>query len=52
MGICRHCGRTVENRHEPSMGGPGYDKWVHVPGGYTICYPQTPNSTVASPEEF
>jgi hypothetical protein len=37
---CAHCWREVENRSEPNMGGPAHDKWVHVPGGFTVCFPQ------------
>lgn len=37
---CAHCGREVENRYTPHMGGPGRDHWVHVPGSYEPCHPQ------------
>ena len=37
---CTYCAREIENRGEPNMGGPSRDGWVHIPGGYTVCYPQ------------
>jgi hypothetical protein len=37
---CANCWREVENRSTPNMGGPSHDKWVHVPGGFTVCFPQ------------
>jgi hypothetical protein len=46
---CAHCGRDVENRADPGFGGPGPDRWVHLPGGYTICHPQQTDSPRATP---
>lgn len=37
---CAHCWREIENRSTPNMGGPSRDNWVHVPGGFTVCFPQ------------
>lgn len=37
---CAHCWREIENRGTPNMGGPSRDNWVHVPGGFTVCFPQ------------
>jgi hypothetical protein len=37
---CAHCWREVENHSEPNMCGPAHDNWVHVPGGFTVCFPQ------------
>jgi hypothetical protein len=37
---CANCWREVENRSTPNMGGPPHDNWVHVPGGFTACFPQ------------
>jgi hypothetical protein len=37
---CANCWREVENRSTPNMGGPSRDNWVHVPGGFTVCFPQ------------
>lgn len=37
---CMYCGTEIEDRGDPDMGGNHRAKWVHVPGGYTICYPQ------------
>ena len=37
---CTYCAEEIENRSEPNMGGPFRDRWVHIPGGYTACYPQ------------
>ncbi|MEU6661224.1 hypothetical protein [Streptomyces sp. NPDC046821] len=48
---CANCRREIENRSEPNMGGPARDNWVHLPGGYTICHPQQPNSPRAEPAE-
>lgn len=38
--VCAHCGLEVENRGEPSMDGNHHVLWVHVPGGYSVCFPQ------------
>ena len=46
---CVNCGLEAENRGTPSMGSAGYDNWVHVPGGYAVCFPQQPNSPRATP---
>jgi hypothetical protein len=46
---CANCGREIENRGDPDMGGNHEIRWVHVPGGYTICHPQQPNSPRATP---
>jgi hypothetical protein len=45
------CGKEIEDRGTPNMGGLPHVKWVHVPGGYTVCYPQQPNSPRAEPAE-
>jgi hypothetical protein len=37
---CAYCGREIDDRAEPGMGGPTPPRWVHVPGGYSICFPQ------------
>ena len=37
---CANCWRLVENRSEPSMDGNHRDNWVHVPGGFSACFPQ------------
>lgn len=41
---CQHCGLEVEDRGDPSMDGNHHVHWVHIPGGYSICYPQEPGS--------
>jgi hypothetical protein len=46
---CANCGREIENRGDPDMGGNHEIRWVHVPGGYTVCNPQQPNSPRATP---
>ena len=50
---CAHCGREIENRGDPSMDGNHEVRWVHVPGGYTVCFPQqaatSPRATPAQP---
>lgn len=38
--VCRHCSEEIANKGQPSMGGNHEILWVHVPGGYTPCYPQ------------
>lgn len=45
------CGKDIEDRGTPNMGGPPHVKWVHVPGGYTLCDPQQPNSPRAKPAQ-
>jgi hypothetical protein len=37
---CMYCGLQIVNRGDPDMGGNHEVRWVHVPGGYTVCYPQ------------
>jgi hypothetical protein len=37
---CANCWREIENRSTPNMGGPSRDNWVHLPGGFTFCFPQ------------
>jgi hypothetical protein len=46
---CANCGLEIENRGDPDMGGNHEIRWVHVPGGYTVCNPQQPNSPGATP---
>lgn len=46
---CAHCGREVEDRAAPSMDGRGRARWVHVSGGYSVCFPQQPSSPHATP---
>lgn len=47
---CAHCGRDVEEKIDPDMGGNHHRWWVHVPGGYTPCNPQQgARSTKAEP---
>lgn len=43
------CGKEIEDRGTPNMGGPPHVKWVHIPGGYTVCHPQQPDSPRAEP---
>lgn len=49
--FCTFCAEEIENRSDPDMGGPSRDNWVHIPGGYTPCYPQrgadSPHATPA-----
>lgn len=47
--LCVHCGIEVENRGDPDMGGNHEIRWVHTPGGYQHCYPQSPVMRTASP---
>lgn len=51
---CAHCWREIENRGTPNMGGPTHDNWVHVPGGFTVCFPQrggdSPRAEPRTPE--
>ena len=48
---CTFCAGDIENRSEPNMGGPSRDNWVHIPGGYTPCFPQRgADSPHAEPE--
>jgi hypothetical protein len=37
---CKYCGREIENRGRPSMDGNHEIKWVHIPGGHSVCFPQ------------
>lgn len=40
---CQHCGRDIEDRGHPVARDnqfAWYSVWVHVPGGYTVCFPQ------------
>lgn len=37
--VCRHCGKEIANKGQPSMGGNHEILWSHVPGG-TPCSPQ------------
>jgi hypothetical protein len=46
---CAHCGLPVENRGDPNPFGPWEVRWVHVPGGYSMCNPQQPGSPRAEP---
>ena len=46
---CARCGLEIENRGDPDMGGNHHARWVHVPGGYTICHPWEPDSPRAAP---
>lgn len=52
---CAHCGLEVEDRGHPvARDGEGfgwYAKWVHVPGGYSLCHPQQAGSPRATPKE-
>ncbi|GAA2803388.1 hypothetical protein [Streptomyces showdoensis] len=49
---CAHCGLEVEDKGDPSMDGNHHVRWVHVPGGYSICFPQqsasSPRATPAA----
>jgi hypothetical protein len=36
---CANCWREIENRGDPNMGGPTRAHWVHIPGGFTVCFP-------------
>lgn len=40
MVVCTHCGLEVENKSDPCMSGRWTPRWVHYPGGYSICFPQ------------
>lgn len=48
METCKHCGRDLRDAGTPHMNGIRVH-WVHDPGGYAICSPQLPASTVAEP---
>jgi hypothetical protein len=53
---CAHCEQEIEHKMiHPNMDGNHQMQWVHVPGGYTICYPQqgstSPRATPAAPAE-
>lgn len=39
---CVHCGLEVEDRGHPFITETSvfHSVWVHVPGGYTACFPQ------------
>jgi hypothetical protein len=37
--VCRHCGKEIANKGQPSIGGNHEVLWAHVPGG-TACDPQ------------
>jgi hypothetical protein len=45
---CAHCGREIEDRAHPSMDGRHQPHWVHIPGGYSLCRPDTASSTRAA----
>lgn len=52
--VCKHCGKDVEDRGYPLIteASTWYSRWVHVPGGYSACYPQAGGrSPRAEPEE-
>ncbi|MGS2592048.1 hypothetical protein [Streptomyces hebeiensis] len=36
---CAHCGLQIEDRGDPGF-GTYTPCWVHIPGRYTVCYPQ------------
>jgi len=38
--VCAHCGLEIEDKAAPSIDGRQKPHWAHVPGGYSICYPQ------------
>lgn len=44
MGLdcCKNCGAHIEDRGHPyiQVDSNWYSNWVHVPGGYSMCYPQ------------
>lgn len=46
---CVTCGLEIENRGDPCITGNHRDRWVHIPGGHSICFPQQPNSPRAQP---
>lgn len=48
---CTHCGREIENRHPPSMGGPEKKWWVHVDTGPRMCLLHRVWSETAEPRE-
>lgn len=49
---CMHCDREIEDKSRPSMDGSHSPQWVHVLGGYSICYPQhAKTSTHAEPND-
>lgn len=48
---CRHCLREIEDKADPCMSGAWPPRWVHVPGGYSICFPQERNSPRAEPQQ-
>jgi hypothetical protein len=39
---CAHCGLEIEDRGHPVVQehSTWYSIWVHVPGGYSVCFPQ------------
>ncbi|GGU84425.1 hypothetical protein GCM10010275_19350 [Streptomyces litmocidini] len=39
---CAHCGLEIEDRGHPFIQEHSnwYSIWVHVPGGYSVCFPQ------------
>lgn len=43
--FCKHCGLELEHKMWPDMGGNHKEWWVHVPGGYQICFPQRPEES-------
>lgn len=47
--MCANCHLQIENRADPSMNGPREPHWVHIPGGYTACFPQQADSPRATP---
>jgi len=53
MEHCANCGQPIEDRATPCMSGRWEPLWAHVPGtglgGYTVCFPQQPNSPRATP---
>lgn len=46
---CAHCGLEIEDRGDPNPFGPWEVRWVHIDGGYSICFPQQPGSPRAEP---
>lgn len=47
--MCATCGQEIEDRSDPDMAGRHTPRWVHVPGGYQVCYPQQLPSPRAAP---
>lgn len=47
--MCLHCHQQIDNHGDPDMGGNHHTRWVHIPGGHSICFPQQKNSPRAEP---